>query len=76
MTLTLGYKASAEQFPPGRLLGLAVAAERAGFESVWTSDHFQPWRHTGGHAPSALVWLGAAAQATERVTLGTFGAGP
>lgn len=66
-----GYKASAEQFPPRRLLDLAVAAERAGFDSVWTSDHFQPWRHTGGHAPNALVWLGAAAQATERVTLGT-----
>ena len=66
-----GYKASAEQFPPRRLLDLAVAAERAGFESVWTSDHFQPWRHTDGHAPNALVWLGAAAQATERVTLGT-----
>jgi coenzyme F420-dependent glucose-6-phosphate dehydrogenase len=66
-----GYKASAEQFPPRRLLDLAVAAEGAGFESVWTSDHFQPWRHTGGHAPNALVWLGAAAQATERVTLGT-----
>ena len=66
-----GYKASAEQFPPRRLLDLAVAAERAGFESVWTSDHFQPWRHTGGHAPNALVWLGAAAQATDHVTLGT-----
>jgi coenzyme F420-dependent glucose-6-phosphate dehydrogenase len=66
-----GYKASAEQFPPKRLLELAVAAEHAGFESVWTSDHFQPWRHTDGHAPNALVWLGAAAQATERVTLGT-----
>ncbi len=69
--LTLGYKASAEQFPPRRLLDLAVAAERAGFESVWTSDHFQPWRHTDGHAPNALVWLGAATQATSRVTLGT-----
>ncbi len=66
-----GYKASAEQFPPRRLLDLAVAAERAGFDSVWTSDHFQPWRHTDGHAPNALVWLGAAAQATSRVTLGT-----
>lgn len=69
--LTLGYKASAEQFPPRRLLDLAVAAERAGFDSVWTSDHFQPWRHTDGHAPNALVWLGAAAVATSRVTLGT-----
>ncbi len=71
MTLRLGYKASAEQFPPRRLLDLAVAAEGAGFDSVWTSDHFQPWRHTGGHAPNALVWLGAAAQATSQVTLGT-----
>ena len=71
MTLSLGYKASAEQFAPRRLLDLAIAAERAGFDSVWTSDHFQPWRHTDGHAPNALVWLGAAAQATERVTLGT-----
>lgn len=71
MALTFGYKASAEQFPPRRLLDLAVAAERAGFDSVWTSDHYQPWRHTDGHAPNALVWLGAAAQATERVVLGT-----
>jgi coenzyme F420-dependent glucose-6-phosphate dehydrogenase len=71
MVMRYGYKASAEQFPPRRLLDLAVAAERAGFESVWTSDHFQPWRHSDGHAPNALVWLGAAAQATERVTLGT-----
>jgi coenzyme F420-dependent glucose-6-phosphate dehydrogenase len=71
VALTLGYKASAEQFAPRRLLDLAVAAERAGFDSVWTSDHFQPWRHTDGHAPNALVWLGAAAQATERVILGT-----
>jgi coenzyme F420-dependent glucose-6-phosphate dehydrogenase len=69
--LTLGYKASAEQFGPRRLLDLALAAERAGFDSVWTSDHFQPWRHTNGHAPNALVWLGAAALATRRVTLGT-----
>jgi coenzyme F420-dependent glucose-6-phosphate dehydrogenase len=69
--LRLGYKASAEQFPPRRLLNLAIAAEASGFDSVWTSDHFQPWRHTDGHAPNALVWLGAAAQATSRVVLGT-----
>ncbi len=69
--LQFGYKASAEQFGPGRLLQFAVAAESYGFDSVWTSDHFQPWRHTGGHAPNALVWLGAVANATSRVTLGT-----
>ena len=70
-TLKLGYKASAEQFPPRRLLDLAILAEQSGFDSVWTSDHFQPWRHTDGHAPNALVWLGAAAASTSRVTLGT-----
>jgi coenzyme F420-dependent glucose-6-phosphate dehydrogenase len=69
--LRLGYKASAEQFGPRRLLDLAMAAEHHGFESVWTSDHFQPWRHTDGHAPNALAWLGAAAASTERVILGT-----
>jgi coenzyme F420-dependent glucose-6-phosphate dehydrogenase len=69
--LRLGYKASAEQFHPQRLLNLAVAAEQAGFDSVWTSDHFQPWRHHDGHAPNALTWLGAATQATRRVILGT-----
>jgi len=69
--LRLGYKASAEQFHPQRLLNLAVAAEQAGFDSVWTSDHFQPWRHHDGHAPNALTWLGAATQVTRRVILGT-----
>jgi len=35
------------------------------------SDHFQPWRHTGGHAPFSFAWLGAVAQRTSRVLLGT-----
>lgn len=69
--LRLGYKASAEQFGPRELLDYAVAAEDHGFDSVWVSDHYQPFRHTGGHAPNALVWLGAVAASTSRVTLGT-----
>lgn len=71
MGLRIGYKASAEQFAPRQLLAFAVAAERAGLDSVFVSDHFQPWRHSDGHAPFSLSWLGAAAVATERVTLGT-----
>jgi coenzyme F420-dependent glucose-6-phosphate dehydrogenase len=67
----LGYKASAEQFGPVELLELARHAERIGLEIVAVSDHFQPWRHHGGHAPSALTWLGAAAITTERAVLGT-----
>jgi coenzyme F420-dependent glucose-6-phosphate dehydrogenase len=67
----LGYKASAEQFGPVELLEFSRHAERAGLEIVAISDHFQPWRHHGGHGPSALAWLGAATVATERATLGT-----
>jgi coenzyme F420-dependent glucose-6-phosphate dehydrogenase len=66
-----GYKASAEQFAPAELLGYAVAAEERGFDSVFVSDHLQPWRHDGGHAPAALPWLGALAARTERVVIGT-----
>ena len=69
--IRFGYKASAEQFPPAELLHYGEQAERLGFDSVFVSDHLQPWRHDGGHAPAALPWLGALAARTERVLLGT-----
>lgn len=69
--LKLGYKASAEQFAPRRLLEFSRQAEQAGFDSVFVSDHFQPWKHTDGHAPSALVWLGALGASTSRIVMGT-----
>jgi coenzyme F420-dependent glucose-6-phosphate dehydrogenase len=69
--LKLGYKASSEQFAPNELLGYGVLAEQVGLDSVWISDHFQPWRHTGGHAPFSLAWLGALGARTSRVVMGT-----
>ena len=69
--LTLGWKASAEQFDPRTLLDHAVLAEQLGFDSVAVSDHFHPWRDTGGHAPFAFAWLGAVAARTTRVRIGT-----
>jgi coenzyme F420-dependent glucose-6-phosphate dehydrogenase len=69
--LRLGYKASAEQFGPRELVDFAVHAEEVGLDSVWISDHFQPWRHTGGHAPFSLSWLAAVGERTRRVLLGT-----
>jgi coenzyme F420-dependent glucose-6-phosphate dehydrogenase len=71
MGLRIGYKASAEQFGPRELLEYAVLAEQVGLDSVWVSDHVQPWRHTGGHAPFSPAWLAAAGERTERVLLGT-----
>jgi coenzyme F420-dependent glucose-6-phosphate dehydrogenase len=69
--LKLGYKASAEQFDPRTLLEFSILAEQVGFDSVVVSDHFQPWRHTDGHAPFSFAWLGALGQRTSRVLLGT-----
>jgi coenzyme F420-dependent glucose-6-phosphate dehydrogenase len=69
--LKIGYKASAEQFGPRELLEFSVQAEERGFDSVAISDHFQPWQHTNGHAPNALVWLGALCERTSRVQIGT-----
>ncbi len=69
--LKLGYKASAEQFGARQLLDFAIEAEQRGFDSVWISDHFQPWRHTNGHAPFALSWLGALGERTQRIVMGT-----
>jgi coenzyme F420-dependent glucose-6-phosphate dehydrogenase len=71
MTLRIGYKASAEQFAPRALVEYAVLAERVGLDSVMISDHFQPWRHHGGHAPFSLSWLAAVGERTERIRLGT-----
>jgi coenzyme F420-dependent glucose-6-phosphate dehydrogenase len=69
--LRIGYKASAEQFGPSELLEFAVLAEQQGFDSVFISDHFQPWRHTGGHAPFSMAWMGALGARTARILMGT-----
>jgi coenzyme F420-dependent glucose-6-phosphate dehydrogenase len=68
--LALGH----ERFTPTELLEQAAAGEEAGFDLVGCSDHTAPW-WTSETAPTACgnawVWLGAAAQATHRVGLGT-----
>ncbi|HTW38641.1 MAG TPA: glucose-6-phosphate dehydrogenase (coenzyme-F420) [Steroidobacteraceae bacterium] len=69
--LRIGYKASAEQFGPGELLEFACLAERRGYDSVFVSDHFQPWRHHGGHAPFSLSWMAALGARTTRILIGT-----
>jgi coenzyme F420-dependent glucose-6-phosphate dehydrogenase len=58
-----------EQYGPRELLDIAVAGEEAGFDGIACSDHLQPWWEPGesGHA---WFWLGAAAQATQRVPVG------
>jgi coenzyme F420-dependent glucose-6-phosphate dehydrogenase len=69
--IRIGYKASAEQFAPRPLLDFAVLAEEMGFDSCFVSDHFQPWRHTDGHAPFAFSWLASLGERTRKMVLGT-----
>ncbi|MQA05718.1 MAG: glucose-6-phosphate dehydrogenase (coenzyme-F420) [Streptosporangiales bacterium] len=71
MSISIGYKVSAEQFAPRELVELGVSAEQHGFDSVLVSDHYQPWRHEGGHAPFALTWMSAVGERTERILIGT-----
>jgi coenzyme F420-dependent glucose-6-phosphate dehydrogenase len=61
---TIGYHASHEQHPPGRLLTHVRAAEDAGFTGAMCSDHFHPWSARQGQSGFAWSWLGAALQAT------------
>jgi coenzyme F420-dependent glucose-6-phosphate dehydrogenase len=69
--LRFGYKASAEQFGPNELCQFGVLAEEMGFDSVFVSDHLQPWLHEGGHAPASVPWLGALGARTSRILIGT-----
>jgi alkanesulfonate monooxygenase SsuD/methylene tetrahydromethanopterin reductase-like flavin-dependent oxidoreductase (luciferase family) len=53
----IGYHASHEQFPPGRMLEAAKLAKECGFEGITCSDHFNPWSHRQGESGFALSWL-------------------
>ena len=67
----VGYWAAQEEHSPSELLANVAAAEKGGFESVFTSDHFMPWFDTRAHGGFAWAWMGACAAATKKVRLGT-----
>ena len=62
--MRFGYFLSCEEYTPAQLVEQAVAAERAGFDALWVSDHFHPWNDEQGE--SAFVWgiIGALSQVT------------
>jgi coenzyme F420-dependent glucose-6-phosphate dehydrogenase len=67
----LGYWLSSEEHPPRRLVELAVAAEETGFRTAMISDHYHPWVGAQGQAPFVWGVLGAIAQATSELEVGT-----
>ncbi len=71
MAATIGYALSSEEHAPGDLVAYGRRAEEAGFEFTLISDHFHPWLDVQGHSPFVWSVLGALAERTERMVLGT-----
>jgi TAT-translocated FGD2 family F420-dependent dehydrogenase len=67
----LYYVLASEEFDVSELVRFGVEAELAGFDGVWTSDHFQPWQANEGHSAPAWITLAALTQRTSRITMGT-----
>ncbi|MCW2852327.1 MAG: class F420-dependent oxidoreductase [Nocardioides sp.] len=63
--MRIGYFLSCEEYTPAELVEQAVAAERAGFEALWISDHFHPWNDEQGQSPFVWSVIGALSQATS-----------
>lgn len=69
--IELGYKLCSEEQSPQELVECARRAEETGFSFALVSDHYHPWIDRQGQ--SAFVWsvIGAIAQVTERIKVGT-----
>lgn len=63
--MRFGYFLSCEEYSPAELIEQAVAAERAGFEALWISDHYLPWNDEQGEASFVWAVIGAISQATS-----------
>jgi G6PDH family F420-dependent oxidoreductase len=62
--MRIGYFLSSEEQTPQALVDQARAAEQAGFEGLWISDHYHPWNHAQGQSPFVWSVIGALSQAT------------
>ena len=71
MTCRFGFYAAHEQYDPSSLLDFAVNAEKNGFDTIWSSDHFHPWSHTDANSGFAWVWLSVAAERTKSISVGS-----
>src|SRR3978361_531109 len=69
--MRFGYFLSCEEYSPAEIVEQAVAAERAGFEALWISDHYHPWNNEQGESPFVWSVLGAIAEVTETMPWAT-----
>ena len=66
-----GYALSSEEHRPGDIVRFARQAEQHGYEFVAVSDHFHPWTDSQGQSPFVWAVLGAIAEGTDRIRVGT-----
>ncbi|MGH7872411.1 MAG: TIGR03557 family F420-dependent LLM class oxidoreductase [Candidatus Binatia bacterium] len=71
MKVAIGYSLSSEETAPNTLVRYAQRAEDAGFSFALISDHFHPWINRQGQSPFVWSVIGAIAQATRRLSVGT-----
>lgn len=69
--MEIGYKLSSEEHGPRALVRNAGIAEEAGFSFALISDHFHPWIDRQGESPFVWGVLGALAEATDEIRIGT-----
>ncbi|MHA7653569.1 F420-dependent hydroxymycolic acid dehydrogenase [Mycobacterium sp. ML4] len=67
----VGLVLSHEQFRTDQLVAQAQAAEKAGFQYVWASDHLQPWQDNQGHSMFPWLTLALVGNSTSRISFGT-----
>jgi coenzyme F420-dependent glucose-6-phosphate dehydrogenase len=67
----LGYVLSSEEHAPLDLVRNAQRAEALGFDYASISDHFHPWIDEQGNSPFVWSVLGAIAEGTSRLRVGT-----
>ena len=63
--MRFGYFLSTEEYTTGELVEQARAAEEAGFEALWVSDHFHPWNDEQGQSPFVWSIIGAISQVCD-----------
>jgi G6PDH family F420-dependent oxidoreductase len=69
--MEIGYSLSSEEHHPRDLIRYARKAEELGFRFAFVSDHYHPWIDRQGQSPFVWGVIGAIAQATERLRIGT-----
>jgi G6PDH family F420-dependent oxidoreductase len=72
MAPKIGYQLSSEEHRPEDLVRYARMAEEHGFDYATISDHFHPWIDAQGQSPFVWSVIGAIAEATREVPLGTW----